>query len=83
MISSNKRVEKYMARYSEHRGVVVKKYRNLLGKCVLVLDENNILIKVNVGKTLYQVIEIGCKLTIGKIGRKLINIRPGFAKNID
>ena len=39
--------------------------------------------KVYVGKCIYEDTELGSKLTIGEINRKLINIRPGICENND
>lgn len=69
--------------YREHRGVLVKKYRSLLGKYVFVIEENNIKSKVYVGRMLFENVEIGSPLTVGVINSKLVNIRPGICENID
>ena len=45
-----------------------------------MLEENDNIFKIHVGKALYLQIDIGTKLTIGRIGRKLIYIRTGFCK---
>lgn len=71
-----------LANYTEHRGVLVKKYRSLFAY-IFVIEEKGTKIKVNVGKGLYHSIAVGSRLTVGKIGRKLINIRPGYAVNSD
>ena len=69
--------------YKEHRGNLIKKYRNVLGKYVFVIDENGEKSKVYVGKCIYEDTKLGSILTIGEINRKLINIRPGICKNND
>ena len=69
--------------YKEHRGSLIKKYRNVFGKYVFVIDENGEKSKVYVGKCIYDDTELGSKLTVGEISRKLINIRPGICKNND
>ncbi len=69
--------------YNEHRGILIKKYRNLFGKYVFVIDENKKTSKIYVGKCIYEDTKLGAKLTIGEIERKLINIRPDICKNID
>ena len=65
------------------RGVVFRKYRNIWGKCILLMDENGARTKIYVGKSLYKYIELGSKWTIGHIDGNLINIRPGFCENED
>ena len=72
-----------MEKYKETRGILIKKYRNVLGQYVFVLDENGVKSKVRVGKMIYLEAELNTKWTIGHIDGKLINIRPGFCKNID
>ena len=67
--------------YKEVRGVLIKKYRNILGKYVFVLEENGAKTKIFIGKGLYERTELGTKWTIGHIHRQIINIRPGFCKN--
>ena len=69
--------------YKEHRGSLIKKYRNVLGKYVFVIDENGKKSKVYVGKCIYEDAKLGSQLTIGEINRKLVNIRPGICKNND
>ena len=69
--------------YKEHRGSLIKKYHNVFGKYIFVIDENGNKSKVYVGKCIYEDTKLGAKLTIGEINRKLINIRPGICKNID
>ncbi len=69
--------------YKEHRGTLSKKYRNLFGKYVFIIDEKGIKSKIFVGKYIYKDYELGSKLTIGELDHKLINIRPGICKNND
>ena len=69
--------------YNEHRGILIKKYRNLFGKYVFVIDENKKPSKIYVGKCIYEDTKLGSILTIGEINRKLINIRLGICKNTD
>ncbi len=68
-----------LSRYSEHHCVLIKKYRTLF-HYVWLLDDGGKKLRVNVGKALYDEKQIGTKLTIGRIGRRLINIRVGFCK---
>ena len=69
--------------YKEHRGVLIKKYRNLFGKYIFIIDENVNTSKIYVGKCIYEDTKVGAKLTIGEIERKLVNIHPGICKNTD
>lgn len=69
--------------YKEHRGILVKKYRDFLGRYVFVIDENGVKSRVYVGKVLFNDTETDTKWTIGEIRRKLISIRPGICKNTD
>lgn len=54
-----------------------------LGRYVFIIGENEKNSKVYVGKDIFKKTELGSKLTIGEINRKLINIRPGICKNND
>lgn len=69
--------------YKEHRGILIEKYRSVLGKYVFVIDENGETSKVYVGKCIYENTKLGSMLTIGEINRRLINIRPVICKNND
>lgn len=69
--------------YTEHRGVLIQKYRNFFGRYIFVIDETDKKSKVYVGKCIYEDTTLGSQLTIGEINRKLINIRPGICKNSD
>ena len=79
MKDKNEKVNDYMNKYSDHHCILIKKYRTLF-HYVWVLEENGQEFKVYVGKALYFRTELRTRLTIGKIGRKLINVRPGFCK---
>ena len=80
MTRKDETIEKYLSKYSEHRCLLVKKYRTVF-HYVWVLEENGNRFKIHVGKQLYLLHPIRSRLTIGRIGKKLINIRPGFAKS--
>lgn len=67
--------------YKEIRGVLVKKYRNLLGQYIFVINAKGVKSKVCVGKSIFTVTELNSKWTIGQSDGKLINIRPGFCKD--
>lgn len=69
--------------YKEYRGVLVRKYRNIFGSHVFVIDEKGRQGKVRVGKWVYLDTPIGAKLTVGVLDGKLVNIRPGICKNTD
>ena len=74
----------YMLRnYKDVRGVVVRKYRNIWGKYILVMDENGKRTKIFPGKALYEYLELGSQWTIGHIDGHLVNIRPGICENED
>ena len=79
MKNKSEKVNDYMNKYSDHHCTLIKKYRTLF-HYVLVLEDNGQKFKVYVGKVLYFRTELGSQLTIGKIGRKLINIRTGVCK---
>ena len=65
--------------YQDFQGILVKKYRNVMGRYVFVLEEKCIKKKVYVGKEIYSDAKIGSRWTVGIIGRKLINIRQGYS----
>ena len=69
--------------YKEIRGVLVKKYRNIWGRYILVFDEDGKKTRISVNETLYIKAALNTKWTIGHIGGNLINSRPGFCKNTD
>ena len=79
MKSSSKLTHDYLNKYSNHHCILIKKYRTVF-HYIWLLEENDNIFKIHVGKALYLQIDIGTKLTIGRIGRKLINIRTGFCK---
>ncbi len=69
--------------YTEVRGILIKKQRNVFGKYVLILDDNGKKSKIYVGKLIFDKAELDTKWTIGHIHGKLINIRPVFFENED
>lgn len=79
MRNKNEQINDYMNKYSDHHCTLIKRYRTPF-HYVWVLEENGQNFKVYVGKALYFRTDLGTRLTIGKIGRKLINVRPGFCK---
>ena len=73
-----------MAReYKEVRGVLFRKYRNVFGKHIFIIEENGDKTKIIVGKALYDKAGLGSKWTMGCVNRKLINVRSGFCENPD
>lgn len=68
-------------KYKEVRGVLVKKYRNLLGQYIFVIEQKGTKTKIHVGKMIYEEAELNTKWTIGHVDGKLINIRPGICNN--
>ena len=79
MKNKNEKVNDCMNNYSDHHCTLIKKYRTLF-HYVWVLEEKGQKFKVHVGKALYFRTELGTQLTVGKIGRELINIRTGFCQ---
>lgn len=72
-----------MKYYTETRGTLVKKYRNLFGQYIFVLSENGKKTKICVGKAFYESTEIGTEWTMGHMKKKLINVRPGIRASTD
>lgn len=68
-------------KYKEVRGVLVKKYRNLLGQYIFVIEHKGTKTKIHVGKMIYKETDLNTKWTIGHADGKLINIRPGICNN--
>ena len=71
---------KMLKNYRDHRGVIIKKYRTFWGRYIFLIEENGIRHKIDVGKRVFESFELGSKITVGVMNRKLINIRPGFCK---
>ena len=72
-------IDKYLSKYSEHHCILFEKKRTLF-HYVWLLRNNEGVFKVYVGKALYLDIDIGHQLTIGRIGKQLINVRRGYCK---
>lgn len=64
--------------YEECQGIIVKKYRNLLGQHILIVDANGSNTKIFVGKSLFDFVAVGSQQTIGHIKGQIVNICPGF-----
>ena len=66
--------------YKEIRGIIKRKYRNILGKYIFVISDNDEEVSVYVGKGLYEMYNVQEQITVGHIKKKLVNIRPGIVK---
>ena len=74
-----KSIELYMSKYRDIRGTLIKKRKCLLdNNLIFVISDGKETVSVKVGKDLDSMYPVGCKLTVGHIGRNLINIRPGI-----
>lgn len=67
--------------YTEHCCVLKGKHRTFF-RYVWILSEDGHMFRVNVGKSLYEHFSVGDQLTIGKRGRTLVNVRPGFCEKV-
>ncbi len=76
--------KKDAAKYKEIRGVIKRKKR-VFGKYYFYISDGEKEVKINVGEGLFNMPQypVGAKVTAGYSGRKLINVRPGIAKNDD
>ena len=74
------KADNFLKNYCDYRGILIRKYRNFWGKYVFVIDENGTAYKAYVGKGIFEAFEVGSKITVGVLNRKLINIRPGLCK---
>lgn len=61
--------------YGESCGTIMKKHKNCLGQYILHIEDGERRVSVCVGKGLFEMYEIGSKVMVGHIGRKLINIQ--------
>ena len=64
--------------YKEHRGILVRKTKNIFGKYIFKINDGTETVLVKVGKEIFELYQLNEQLTIGFIGKKLINIRSGF-----
>ncbi len=62
--------------YKEISGRIIEKNKNFLGKYYFKISDGTEIVKVFVGKGLYDFYDVNKEVTIGYINRKLINIRP-------
>ncbi len=72
-----------MANYKEIRGTLVKKRSTLCGRHYLYINDGSHTVSVEIGKSAFDRCPVGMQLTVGHIGRRLINIRPGIVENDD
>ena len=79
MKSRGQQIETYLGKYSEHHCILINKKKTLFHYVWVLQDENDIF-KVYVGKSLYSDINIGQRITIGRIGKQLINVRLRYCK---
>ncbi|MBR3290356.1 MAG: hypothetical protein IKI63_06240 [Clostridia bacterium] len=71
--------KKALSHYKDIRGTLIKKRHCLFGNTeIFVISNDKETVSVRAGKGLSSMYPVGCKLTVGYIGRKLINIRPGI-----
>ena len=74
-----KSIERYMSQYRDIRGTLIKKRKCLFdSNLIFVISDGKETASVKVGKGLDSMYPVGCELTVGHIGHKLINIRPGI-----
>ena len=69
--------------YKEIRGTLIKKKRTIVGTHYFYINDGNHTVSVIIGKGAFDFYSIGAQLTVGYIGHKLINIRPGIVENED
>lgn len=69
--------------YKELRGTINNKRANIFKKNYLVVSDGKNQINFGVGKELFDMYVVGEQVTIGYVGKKLINIRKGICENED
>ncbi len=69
--------------YEEHRGILEEKEKNIFGKYTFKVNDGTKIVSVKVGKALFDMYQLNSKVTIGHIGKKLINIRPDIILPIE
>ncbi len=72
--SKNNPADQNMRKYKNTNGTVKSKSRSLFGFYIKILDDFGSLVTVKVGDVLYHKILIGSKISVGHIGKRLINI---------
>ena len=68
--------------YNDYQGFLIRKYKSFFGKYVFVIEQDSNTVKFYVGKGIFDSVAVGSKLTVGLLGKKLINIRPGFCNSV-
>ena len=76
----DKKLDNKLDKYSDHHCKLIKKYRTLFHYVWLLEEVDGNRFKVYVGRDLYYKTNMGTPLTVGRINRKLVNIRRGFCK---
>ena len=66
--------------YKELRGTINKKDANLLKKHYFVVSDEKNQATIFMGEGLFDMYSVGEQVTIGYIGKKLVNIRKGICK---
>lgn len=69
--------------YKELKGTINKKDTNIFKKYYIVVSDGKNQITFGVGKGLFDMYAVGEQVTIGYVGKKLINIRKGICENED
>lgn len=64
--------------YNEISGVIVKKSKNIFGKCYVEVSDGIKKVKVELGRALFDKYNENDEITIGYMNGKLINIRNGI-----
>lgn len=64
--------------YEEHRGILEKKVKNIWGEYIFKVNDGTKTVSVKVGKALFGMYQLNSQVTIGYMGKKLINIKPGI-----
>lgn len=64
--------------YREHRGILKRKTKNIFGEYIFKVNDGTKTVSVKVGKGLFDMYKINSHVTIGYIGKKLINIKYGI-----
>ena len=69
--------------YNDYQGFLIRKYKSFFGKYVFVIEQDSNTVKFYVGKGIFDSVAVGSKLTVGLLGKKPINIRPGFCNSVN
>lgn len=69
--------------YKEIRGILVMKRSTVFGKHYLFVSNGSNTVSLQIGKAAFDSYNIGMQLTVGYIGHRIINIRPGIVESDD